>query len=49
MIEEKVLALIRSLPKSLRTRFVPAPDAAKQVVPMLRLAKATSAPRWRPP
>ena len=39
MIEEKVLALIRSLPKSLRTRFVPAPDAAKQVVPMLRFGE----------
>jgi ATP-dependent helicase HrpA len=35
-IEEKVLALIRSLPKTLRTRFVPAPDAAKQVASMIR-------------
>ena len=39
MIEEKVLALIRSLPKSLRTRFVPAPDTAKRVVPMLRFGE----------
>ena len=39
MLEEKVLALIRSLPKSLRTRFVPAPDTAKQVVPMLRFGE----------
>jgi ATP-dependent helicase HrpA len=36
LLEEKVLALIRSLPKSLRTRFVPAPDTAKHVVPALR-------------
>jgi ATP-dependent RNA helicase HrpA len=36
LIEEKVLALIRSLPKSLRTQFVPAPETAKRVVPMLR-------------
>ena len=39
MLEEKVLALIRSLPKSLRTRFVPAPDTAKRVVPMLRFGE----------
>ncbi|MGA2061549.1 MAG: ATP-dependent RNA helicase HrpA, partial [Thermoguttaceae bacterium] len=36
LIEEKVLALIRSLPKSLRTRFVPAPETAKHVVSMVR-------------
>jgi ATP-dependent helicase HrpA len=39
MIEEKVLSLIRSLPKSLRTQFVPAPETAKQVVPMLRFGE----------
>jgi ATP-dependent helicase HrpA len=39
MIEEKVLALIRSLPKSWRTRFVPAPETAKRVVPMLRFGE----------
>ncbi len=31
LLEEKILHLIRSLPKSLRTNFVPAPDAAKQL------------------
>ena len=35
MLEEKVSALIRSLPKPLRTRFVPAPETAKRVVPLL--------------
>ena len=35
LLEEKVLALIRALPKPLRTRFVPAPETAKRVVPML--------------
>jgi ATP-dependent helicase HrpA len=39
MMKEKVLALIRSLPKSLRTRFVPAPETAEQVVPMLRFGE----------
>ena len=32
LLEEKVLALIRSLPKNLRTRFVPARDAAQRAV-----------------
>jgi ATP-dependent helicase HrpA len=35
-LEEKVLALIRSLPKALRTRFVPAPEAAKRAMAELR-------------
>ena len=39
LLEEKVLALIRSLPKALRTQFVPAPETAKQVVPMLRFGE----------
>jgi ATP-dependent helicase HrpA len=39
MMKEKVLALIRSLPKSLRTRFVPAPETAERVVPMLRFGE----------
>ena len=32
LLEEKVMALIRSLPKSLRRNFVPAPDVAKKIV-----------------
>ena len=36
LLEEKVLAMIRSLPKALRTRFVPAPDAAKRALAELR-------------
>ncbi|MFZ1934100.1 MAG: DUF3418 domain-containing protein, partial [Thermoguttaceae bacterium] len=39
MMKEKVLALIRSLPKSLRTRFVPAPETAERVVPLLRFGQ----------
>ncbi|MEI8371652.1 MAG: ATP-dependent RNA helicase HrpA [Planctomycetota bacterium] len=35
-LEEKVLAMIRSLPKTLRTRFVPAPEAAKRAMAELR-------------
>ncbi|MGO9109203.1 MAG: ATP-dependent RNA helicase HrpA [Thermoguttaceae bacterium] len=36
LLEEKVLAMIRSLPKALRTRFVPAPEAAKRAMAELR-------------
>jgi ATP-dependent helicase HrpA len=39
MLEQKVLALIRALPKSLRTRFVPAPETAKHVAPLLRFGE----------
>ncbi len=38
-VEEKVLALIRSLPKSLRTQFVPAPETAKRVAAMLEFGQ----------
>ncbi|MEZ6059214.1 MAG: DUF3418 domain-containing protein [Planctomycetaceae bacterium] len=36
LVEEKVVALIRSLPKTLRTKFVPAPDTAKKVCGYLK-------------
>ena len=35
MLEEKLVALIRSLPKSLRKQFVPAPDYARQALARL--------------
>jgi ATP-dependent helicase HrpA len=35
MLEEKILFLIRSLPKNLRTSFVPAPDVAKHLCEQL--------------
>lgn len=38
MLEEKVLLLIRSLPKAKRTNFVPAPDVAKQLAELLETA-----------
>ena len=36
LIEEKIVALIKSLPKPVRRQFVPAPDTAKKVHAMLR-------------
>lgn len=38
LLEEKILHLIRSLPKSLRTYFVPAPDVAKKLAGQLATA-----------
>jgi ATP-dependent helicase HrpA len=35
LLEEKILFLIRALPKALRTNFVPAPDAAKLLAQQL--------------
>ncbi len=35
LFEEKVTALVRSLPKNLRVNFVPVPDAVAKVMPLL--------------
>ena len=32
LLEEKIVALIKTLPKSLRTKLVPAPDTAREIV-----------------
>ena len=40
-LEEKVLAMIRLLPKALRTRFVPAPEAARRAAAELRQRKGS--------
>jgi len=47
MREELVTELIRSLPKRLRTMFVPAPDVARQV--LARLDQDGAQPGGRPP
>ena len=39
LLEEKVVALIRSLPKSLRRNFVPVPDTAKEVLGSLEFGE----------
>ncbi|MFY9254617.1 MAG: ATP-dependent RNA helicase HrpA [Fuerstiella sp.] len=39
LVEQKVTALIRSLPKNLRRNFVPAPDTAKQILGQLEFGK----------
>ena len=36
MLEEKVIAMIKSLPKQVRRNFVPAPDYAMQSIPMMQ-------------
>ncbi len=39
LLEEKITALIRSLPKAQRTSFIPAPDVARRVRGMLRFGQ----------
>ena len=36
LVEEKIVALIKSLPKAVRRHFVPAPDTAKRVMAILQ-------------
>jgi ATP-dependent helicase HrpA len=46
MLKERVLGLIKSLPKSQRRNLVPAPDIAAKAVELLRPLEATGAPFW---
>ena len=39
LLEEKITALIKSLPKDLRRNFVPAPDTAKEVLKVLHFGQ----------
>ena len=41
LLEEKVIALIRALPKELRRNFVPVPDTARRVVPLLEFGRGS--------
>jgi ATP-dependent helicase HrpA len=41
LLKEKVIALIRSLPKAIRTNFVPVPDVAAEALPAIRGQKAS--------
>ena len=41
LLEEKVIALIRSLPKNLRRNFVPVPDTARRVVSRLNFGEGS--------
>ncbi|MFW6033038.1 MAG: ATP-dependent RNA helicase HrpA, partial [Phycisphaeraceae bacterium] len=41
LLEEKVLAMIRSLPKAIRRNFAPAPDWAKRVTARLRFGEGS--------
>lgn len=41
LLEEKIIALIRSLPKPVRRKLTPAPDTARQVVASLEFGKGS--------
>ncbi|MEX2517010.1 MAG: ATP-dependent RNA helicase HrpA [Gammaproteobacteria bacterium] len=42
LLEEKVVSLLRALPKNLRRQFVPIPDTARKCLPMLRRQTGSS-------
>lgn len=41
LLEEKITALIKSLPKTIRTRFVPIPDTAKKVLEQVHFGQGS--------
>ena len=41
LFDEKVTALVRSLPKQLRVNFVPVPDAVEKVLPLLDVGRGS--------
>ncbi len=41
LLEAKVVALIKSLPKPIRRKLVPAPDTAKKIVPRIRFGEGS--------
>ena len=41
LLEDKVVALIRSLPKAIRRNFVPAPDVARRVLGELQFGQGS--------
>ena len=41
LLDEKVAALVRSLPKNLRVHFVPVPDAVARVLPLLERGRGS--------
>ena len=41
LLEQKIVALIKSLPKPIRRNFVPAPDTARKVLPRLRFGEGS--------
>src|SRR6185295_12293010 len=41
LFDEKIEALVRSLPKNLRVHFVPVPEAVKKALPLLEYARGS--------
>jgi ATP-dependent helicase HrpA len=41
LLEAKIVALIKSLPKPLRRKLVPAPDTARKIVPQIRFGEGS--------
>jgi ATP-dependent helicase HrpA len=47
LLEEKLVALLKSLPKRLRRQLVPIPDTARQFMPSMLDAASRSEPFWK--
>jgi ATP-dependent helicase HrpA len=47
LLEEKLTALLKSLPKRLRRQLVPIPDTVKQLLPVMRQSESQSEPFWK--
>jgi ATP-dependent helicase HrpA len=47
LLEEKLTALLKSLPKRLRRQLVPIPDTVRSILPEMQQAQSRSEPFWK--
>lgn len=47
LLEEKLTALLKSLPKRLRRQFVPIPDTVRHLLPVMRQSESQAEPFWK--
>lgn len=47
LLEEKLIALLKSLPKRLRRQLVPIPDTVKSILPEMQAAASRAEPFWK--
>jgi len=47
LLEEKLIALLKSLPKRLRRQLVPIPDSVRRLLPIMQQAQSRCEPFWK--
>jgi len=47
LLEEKLIALLKSLPKQLRRQLVPIPDTVRKMLPFMQQAQSRCEPFWK--